>query len=141
MIYARKESEHTRPSADGSGLCFWYSVRREGGGTQNIVGQDVGVGLFLDSIPPLWTNRNDRVRGSEAGDARGEDVLHVLRYHSLLITGPFGFLLDYHIRDFYEPQTHTHKYIHPRFLLTWSYLLFEKIYIYKTVHFNFWFVI
>ena len=46
MIYARKESEHTRPSADGSGLCFWYSVRREGGGTQNIVGRIVVVDLF-----------------------------------------------------------------------------------------------
>ena len=22
MIYTRKESEHTRPSADGNGLCF-----------------------------------------------------------------------------------------------------------------------
>ena len=29
---------------------------------------------------------------------------------------------------------HTRKYIHPRFILTCSYLLFENIYIYETVH-------
>ena len=29
---------------------------------------------------------------------------------------------------------HTHKYKHPRLILTCSYLLFENIYIYETVH-------
>ena len=116
MIYARDESKHIRPSADGSGLCFWYSVRRKGG-TQNIVGRVVGVGLIiLDSIPPLRTNRNDCVRGLEAGDARGEDVPHVLRYHSLLIAGSFGFLLDYRSvdRTGLPTSTSTHRSIYVR---------------------------